>query len=240
MQDPTPLATAASDRDALIEQHRSYARALAIKVMRTLPSSIELSDLVAYGEVGLIEAAERFDPRRGVAFSTFAHYRIKGAIYDGLREMGYFSRQGGVRVRWAANAADVVQSAMDDSVHDSPTGAAASVDDEIADAQSLIDALIPVYLLSLGSDAVPEVMDQRALSMEQIEQRELVRLALDALRELSEDEQELIGSLYFKHVSMTELAARQGVNKSWISRLHTRAIKHLRDILRDRGVLEAS
>ena len=240
MQDPTPLATAASDRDALIEQHRSYARALAIKVMRTLPSSIELSDLVAYGEVGLIEAAERYDPRRGVAFSTFAHYRIKGAIYDGLREMGYFSRQGGVRVRWAANASDVVQSAVDDSVHDSPSGAAASVDDEIADAQSLIDALIPVYLLSLGSDAVPEVVDQRALSMEQIEQRELVRLALDALRELSEDEQELIGALYFKHVSMTELAARQGVNKSWISRLHTRAIKHLRDILRDRGVLEAS
>lgn len=239
MQEPTPLPAAAFDRDALIEQHRSYARALAIKVMRTLPSSVELSDLVGYGEIGLVEAAERYDPRRGVAFSTFAHYRIKGAIYDGLREMGYFSRQGGVRVRWAANAADVVQSALDDSVHDSPGGSAASVDDEIADAQSLIDALIPVYLLSLGSDAVPEVVDQHALSMEHIEQRELVRLALDALRELSEDEQELIGALYFKHVSMTELAARKGVNKSWISRLHTRAVKHLRDVLRERGVLEA-
>jgi RNA polymerase sigma factor for flagellar operon FliA len=193
---------------------------------------------VAYGEVGLVEAAERYDPRRGVAFSTFAHYRIKGAIYDGLREMGYFSRQGGVRVRWTANASDVVQSALDDSAHDSPSGA--SVDDEIADAQSLIDALIPVYLISLGSDAVPEVVDQHALSMEQIEQRELVRLALDALRELSDDEQDLINALYFKHVSMTELAARQGVNKSWISRLHTRAIQHLRDILRERGVLEAA
>ena len=69
--------------------------------------------------------------------------------------------------------------------------------------------------------------------------RELVRLALDALKELSEDEQELINALYFKHVSMTELAARQGITKSWISRLHTRAIKHLRDLLRERGVLEA-
>jgi RNA polymerase sigma factor for flagellar operon FliA len=238
MQEPTSLPAAAFDRDALIEQHRSYARALAIKVMRTLPSSVELSDLVAYGEVGLVEAADRFDPRRGVAFSTFAHYRIKGAIYDGLREMGYFTRAGGVRVRWVANASDVVQSALDDSVSDSPAGAAANVDDEIADAQSLIDALIPVYLLSLGSDAVPEVVDQHALSMEQIEQRELVRLVMDALRGLSADEQELINSLYFKHVSMTELAARQGITKSWISRLHTRAIKHLRDLLRERGILE--
>ena len=58
-QEPTPPPAAAFDRDALIEQHRSYARALAIKVMRTLPSSVELSDLVAYGEVGLVEAAER-------------------------------------------------------------------------------------------------------------------------------------------------------------------------------------
>src|SRR5918992_3700513 len=141
MQEPTTPPPAAFDRDALIEQHRSYARALAIKVMRTLPSSIELADLVAYGEVGLVEAAERFDPRRGVSFSTFAHYRIKGAIYDGLREMGYFTRPGGVRVRWVANAGDVVQSALDDSAHDSPEGSAASVEDEIAAAQSLIDAL---------------------------------------------------------------------------------------------------
>jgi RNA polymerase sigma factor for flagellar operon FliA len=236
-REPTPLPAAAFDRDALIEQHRSYARALAHKVRRTLPPSVELSDLVAYGEVGLVEAAERFDPRRGVAFSTFAHYRIKGAIYDGLREMGYFSRQGGARVRWAANAGDVVQSALDDEVHDAPGGASSSVDDEIAAAESLIDALIPVYLLSLGSDAVPEIVDQHALTSEQIEQRELARLALDALRELSGDEQELINALYFKHVSMTELAARQGITKSWISRLHTRAIKHLRDILRQRGVI---
>ncbi|HEX8351690.1 MAG TPA: sigma-70 family RNA polymerase sigma factor [Pyrinomonadaceae bacterium] len=239
MQEPTSPPAAAFDRDVLIEQHRSYARALAIKVMRTLPSSVELGDLVAYGEVGLVEAAERYDPRRGVAFSTFAHYRIKGAIYDGLREMGYFTRPGGVRVRWAANAGDVVQSALDDAVHDSPGNSSASVDDEIAAAESLIDALIPVYLLSLGSDTVPEIVDQHALSMEQIEQRELVRLVLDALRSLSDDEQELIGALYFKHVSMTELAARQGITKSWISRLHTRAIKHLRDLLRERGILEA-
>ncbi len=51
---PTPL----DDRDQLIEQHRSYARALAIKVMQSLPVQVDLQDLVAYGEVGLIEAAD--------------------------------------------------------------------------------------------------------------------------------------------------------------------------------------
>jgi RNA polymerase sigma factor for flagellar operon FliA len=225
-----------NDRDALIEQHRSYVRALAVKVMQGMPVPVDLNDLVAYGEIGLVEAAERYDPRRGVAFPTFAHYRIKGAIHDGLREMGYYSRSASVRVRWVANANDIVQAAADDE-HGAAEGASISLDDEIVATQSLIDTLIPVYLISLGSDTVSEVVDHNALSMEKIEQRELVRLALAAVGELSEDEQRLINELYFKHTSMTELAARLGITKSWISRLHSRAIAHLRDILRERGVI---
>ncbi|HWS86734.1 MAG TPA: sigma-70 family RNA polymerase sigma factor [Pyrinomonadaceae bacterium] len=230
---PPPL----TDRDALIEQHRSYARALAVRVMKSLPVPVDLNDLVGYGEVGLVEAAERFDPRRGVSFPTFAHYRIKGAIHDGLREMGYYSRSSGVRVRWASHANDLLRAASDDE-QPSAQGSSSSVDDEIATAQSLIDALIPVYLLSLGSDAVPEIVDPKALSMEEIEERELVGIVLGVLNELSEDEQRLIQSLYFKHASMTELAAQLGITKSWISRLHARAIAHLRDLLRERGVLK--
>jgi RNA polymerase sigma factor for flagellar operon FliA len=233
-QPQTPVA----DRDALVEQHRSYARALAVKVMHSIPVPVDLNDLVAYGEVGLIEAAERYDPRRGVAFPTFAHYRIKGAIHDGLRQMGYYSRSTSVRVRWVANANDLLQSAVDDE-QASAENASASVDDEINAAQSLIDSLLPVYLISLGSDAVPEIVDYNALSMEQIEERELIGIVFGLIKELSEDEQQLLDALYFKHISMTELAATMGITKSWISRLHSRAITHLRDLLRERGVLKS-
>jgi RNA polymerase sigma factor FliA len=235
----TPAGAAASERDALIEQHRSYARALAIKAMQSLPVPVELGDLVAYAEIGLVEAAERYDPRRGAAFLTFAHYRIKGAIHDGLREMGYYSRSSSVRVRWVSHANDYLQAASDDE-QAAPASASGTVDDEIGAAQSLIDALIPVYLISLGSDAVPEIPDPHALSMEEIEERELIGLVLAALRELSEDERQLIDALYFKHSSMTELAARMGITKSWISRLHARAISHLRDLLRERGIIKDS
>ena len=238
-EQPLTSPTPAADRDALIEQHRSYVRALAIKIMQTLPVPVDLNDLISYGQIGLIESAERYDPRRGVAFSTFSHYRIKGAIYDGLREMGVYSRSGNVRIRWATNANDFLQAAADDE-QASAEAAAASVDDEINATQSLIDALIPVYLLSLGSDAVPEIVDQQALSMEKIEERELIGITLRILSEMSEDEQRLIHALYFKHVSMTQLALQMGITKSWISRLHARAIKHLRDRLREEGVIAES
>ena len=233
----SPQASSVTGRDALIEQHRSYARALAVKVRQTLPASVDLDDLVAYAEIGLIEAAERFDVRRGVSFSTFSHYRIKGAIYDGLREMGYYTRSANVRLRWTTNANDIVQQSVDDAQAAQERAGSSSVDDEIASAQSLIDTLIPVYLLSLGSDTVPEIVDQHALSMEQLEEQELIRIVLAILSELSEEEQQLIQALYFRHTSMTELAAQMGITKSWISRLHTRAIKHLRERLAAVGVL---
>lgn len=235
---PTDATPSLVDRDQLIEQHRSYVRALAIKIMQSLPMQVDLQELIAYGDVGLIEAAERFDPRRGVAFPTFAHYRIKGAIYDGLREMGFFSRSAHGKSRFTANANDLLQAAADDEQAQA-AGVPSSVEDEIATTQSLIDALIPAYLLSLDTDAIPQIVDQQALSMEQIEQRELIGFVMGLVKELSDDEQQLLDAIYFKHRSMTSLAAEMGISKSWISRLHSRAIQHLRDRMQERGLLTA-
>ena len=76
--------------EALVEQYRSFVTALAKKILRSLPSFVELEDLEGYGQIGLIEASRRFDPTRGVQFKTFAYYRIRGAIYDGIRKMAWF------------------------------------------------------------------------------------------------------------------------------------------------------
>ena len=59
-----------------------------------LPPNVELDDLVAYGQIGLVEARGDFDPARGNRFSTFAYYRIRGEIYDGMAKMSWFGRDG--------------------------------------------------------------------------------------------------------------------------------------------------
>lgn len=225
------------DTDALVEQHRSYVRALAVEIKQSVPAAIDLDDLVAYGQLGLLEAAGRFDPRRGVAFTTFSYYRIKGAIYDGLRAMGYFSRSARANqtARFAAHADSLLQSAADDE--GSRAEATANVEDDIASVQTLIDGLIPAYLLSLGSDEVPDVADPNATSAARIEHADMVRLVLELKTELPADEQELLDLIYFKHVSMTDVATRFSISKSWVSRLHARAIKHLRERLEERGVI---
>ena len=90
---------AAPEKNQLVEQHLSLVQAIARKVKKTLGARIDYDDLVAYGSKGLVEAAERYDARPGVAFTTFAYYRIRGAMFDGLRTMGWYSRADYARYR---------------------------------------------------------------------------------------------------------------------------------------------
>src|SRR6185437_11474430 len=104
---------AASDVNQLVLKHLSLVQAIARKVKKTLNASIEVDDLVGYGSKGLVEAAERFDARHGVAFTTFAYYRIRGSMYDGLRAMGWYSRADYTRYRAEERANEYLRSRAD-------------------------------------------------------------------------------------------------------------------------------
>ncbi len=67
----------------LIEENQGLVYHLAGKIHRSLPVRYEFDDLVGYGMLGLTEAAQAFSPGHGVKFSTFAFFRIRGAIFDG-------------------------------------------------------------------------------------------------------------------------------------------------------------
>lgn len=64
--------------------HVPLVRSIAARLRRRVPQ-LDAEDLVSAGMIGLIEAVDRFDDRRGVAFGTFAYPRIKGAILDEAR-----------------------------------------------------------------------------------------------------------------------------------------------------------
>src|SRR5688572_17529754 len=80
------------DRTALIEEHVSLVRYLAARVSAKLPPGIEVDDLVGAGMIGLIDAADKFDPSRGARFRTYAERRIRGSILDHLRSLDWAPR----------------------------------------------------------------------------------------------------------------------------------------------------
>lgn len=73
------------DRDDLVLEHLPRVRMQALKFRRRLPACVEINDLVSDGIVGLLQAANAFDPGRGLQFWTFAQSRVRGAMVDGIR-----------------------------------------------------------------------------------------------------------------------------------------------------------
>ena len=80
------------DADRVFLLSQGLVRTIAWRIHCRVPYSVELDDLVAYGQIGLLEALQRFDKDRGMKFATFAWHRIRGAILDGLTKMNWFDR----------------------------------------------------------------------------------------------------------------------------------------------------
>jgi RNA polymerase sigma factor for flagellar operon FliA len=80
------------ERD-LVHQHLHLVRIIARRVRRELDGRIDLEDLEGHGTEGLLQAARRYDPRRGASFATFAGHRIRGAMLDAVRALGRYSRR---------------------------------------------------------------------------------------------------------------------------------------------------
>ena len=85
-------ASSARQRDEMFMLHQGLVRAIAWKTHQRLPRAVELDDLVAYGQIGLLEAIAAFDAARSRKFTTYAWYRIRGAMLDGLGKMTWFDR----------------------------------------------------------------------------------------------------------------------------------------------------
>jgi RNA polymerase sigma factor for flagellar operon FliA len=95
----TPKAPDTRARDERITAYLDLVKSIATDIRgRPLGRGVDLDDLVAYGRIGLVEAATRFE-ERGVPFSVFARPRIYGAIVDGIRTQHWFGRRADRRLR---------------------------------------------------------------------------------------------------------------------------------------------
>lgn len=86
------LFGAFQNRDELIMSHLPLVKYLVGRVSAKLPHHLDQQDLLSVAVIGLITAAERFDPGRGIQFKTFAEKRIMGSIMDELRAQDWLPR----------------------------------------------------------------------------------------------------------------------------------------------------
>jgi len=212
-----------SATDELIINHREYVRKLAREIYRKLPKHASLDDLVGYGEVGLVEAANSFDALSGVAFTTFAFYRIRGSIFDGIRKMTGIT---------PALRKQMAQDAAMDAVAENtnvPTGGTPGEAEAVA--KSFTDSvkrLGMVFLVSnAGDEGSPLDKVDNARPEEALEQAEMMTKLREAIAALGEDQAQIIRLFYFEQKSMSEIGAAIGKDKATVSRRHAKAVESL-------------
>ncbi|MDW8361167.1 MAG: sigma-70 family RNA polymerase sigma factor [Myxococcales bacterium] len=216
-----------SDEGRVVEQHRGFVEAIARKLMAELDLATELDDLVAYGLSGLLEAHRRFDPSRNVQFRTFAYYRIRGAIIDGVRQMARLPAHVHARRRIAESATTVLEEAAQTRAA-APPGAR-GIEETAAALDATLGRLTAAYVLSaLGQD------DEATRSRQPddlVAEREAARRLHDAVGRLDPRERALVEGFYFHDRHFDDVARELGISKSWASRIHARALTKLREAL---------
>jgi len=220
-----------SDKRAVCEKYTPYVRSIAGKVKKTVAKEIEFEDLVEYGMIGLLEAADRYNPEHGANFMTFAYYRIRGAIYDGLRGMGWMSRSEYARARFEERANEYLA----EVAHAEETGQEAPENPfemAVQDLASAVQGLAAVYLTSLdGSENMQIEDDQTPGAEESLGLEQARTLVRDTIKKLGDQERALLEMYYYKEMNLQEVGEQLGLSKSWTCRLHARVIDKLHRML---------
>jgi RNA polymerase sigma factor FliA len=220
------------DRDRLVEENLDLVRSIAGKLKRSLGRTLDLDELIAYGAKGLVEAATRFDSRQNVAFSTFAYYRIRGAMLDGLRSMGWYSRGDLARYRAEERANEYLRTLAERESVPEPPGRLGNAAATLAEIAEVLSGVATIHITSL--EAAAGVTDERLPPPDQqLERMHMQARARRALDKLPEKERRLLQLHYFEDMNLEVASAQMGLSKSWGSRLHARAVDRLRQVLEE-------
>jgi RNA polymerase sigma factor for flagellar operon FliA len=238
------MATAARQR-ATKRQHAVVAENLGLvkQVARQFHvgpgSPVDMSDLIQYGILGLIDASEKFDASKGTSFQSYARFRIRGSILDGLRHLDFLPRSVRRKRRELLAATQRVEQAVGGAA--SEEAIADEMDLEPEELHALMERIRGASLSSVeemeerGAEAeLSEAMqghapaDGPAQDLERAEVRALVMAALD---ELPEKERTVLALYYYEELTMREVGDVLGVTESRVSQLHAKALTRLRSRL---------
>ena len=222
-----PGKPVAKDQRRLVDDHIPFVRSIARKLREQVPM-VEFDDLVGFGMQGLLEAAQRYDDRHGVAFTTFAYYRVRGAMFDGLRSMGWLPRSEYARVRFEEKANSYIQSQAE---RPAEPGSQNQVEERVKGLASALGGIAAVFVTMLDQRDEQQLPDERPPPPELIERQQMARRVRRVMQRLPDKERFLIEQYYYHDQTLEQVGASMGLSKSWTSRLHARALALLREEL---------
>ncbi|MCI3918999.1 FliA/WhiG family RNA polymerase sigma factor [Paenibacillus sp. TRM 82003] len=225
----------AEAKSCLIEHYISLVDYVTSRLAIGLPRNVSKDDLTSYGIMGLIDAVEKFDLGRALQFETYASWRIRGSIIDGLRQADWVPRSVREKARKIEDAYQKLEQVHLRSVTDQEISAYLEVSEQ--EFHRMLQDVSVASICSLEDPIREEesetrltlLVDERAKNPEDSVRELFLKDSLaKAIERLTEKERTVVSLFYYEELSLSEIAEVMSLSPSRISQLHSKAILRLR------------
>jgi RNA polymerase sigma factor FliA len=230
------------EREALIVNYAYLVRRIAERMAARLPSSVSLDELISAGCLGLIDAVDKYDPKRNVSIKTYAAHRIKGAILDELRSMDWYSRSMRKKIREIEKAVAAVEEREERNAADWEVAEEMGI--ELEHYFKILSEIHDAALLNLDEhirNHDNEILSKKTFQEQIVSKddpsknlalQELKQAVSNAISGLSEKEQLVVSLYYNEELTFNEIGGILNLTESRICQIHTMVLVKLRNRLK--------
>jgi RNA polymerase sigma factor for flagellar operon FliA len=226
-------------RDAILRENLSLVHHVARQLSRSLAVEADFDELVSAGTIGLMTAVKAFDATRGLAFSTFAVPRIRGAILDELRRQDHVPRSVRRKARDISRTREHLMRQLGRMPEDSEVALLLGTDAQtLWRWQSEVEGAVHLSLTSAASDdgtSIPSRVeflrnDEEAADERLSREGEVAKLR-EAILRLNDQERTVLSLYYFEELKSADIADVLGISESRVSQIRSKALGRLRSEL---------
>nr|WP_243864118.1 FliA/WhiG family RNA polymerase sigma factor [Alkalibacillus almallahensis] len=225
----------------LVEHYMPLVDYQVNRIHSHLPRNVDRQDVKSLAFMGLVDALEKFDTSRDLKFDTYASFRIRGAIIDGLRKEDWLPRS----VREKSKEIEQGYETLEQKLQREPSVEELAnylrmPEDEVAEV--LKDTLF-AHVLSI-EDKTDEQSDEPRENLrntipdtyeiqpdQQLVNQESIHELIEKMHELNENEQMVLSLFYKEELTLTEIGEVLDLSTSRISQIHSKAIAKLYHLL---------
>ncbi|KIL44911.1 FliA/WhiG family RNA polymerase sigma factor [Jeotgalibacillus soli] len=225
--------------DMLVTRYMPLVQYHVQRIGVGLPKSVSRDDLKSLGLMGLIDALQKFDPDRDLKFDTYASFRIRGAIIDGLRKEDWLPRS--TREKAKKVEAMVEELEQQRLRHVEPEEVAQALQMDVHEVYQTMQEHFYANVLSMDDQSSDQddkestrfvLKDEKTvLPEERLVKNELINDLSRVISELNEKEQLVLSLFYSEELTLTEIGEVLNLSTSRISQIHSKCLFKLKKLL---------
>lgn len=229
--------------DACDELIRRYMPLVHYHVQRIsigLPKSVQKDDLISHGLMGLYDALEKFQQERDLKFDTYASFRVRGAIIDGLRKEDWLPRSMRDKIKKVEAVTETLEQKNGRFVTSEEVAKELEMDSH--DVEKIMNDYFSSNLLSIDEQCqdternesfAAAIEDKVTRTPEQhsddVETKKELALMID---QLPEKERLVISLFYYEELTLTEIGQVLNLSTSRISQIHSKSLFKLQQAMK--------